>query len=296
MALSSQEKLALALTSAGSMRKLAAQMGVSHQKVGRWLREGEPLPPDADGVIPTRKDGSRKTYGLIPDDDVFVKQGITEVFIAHKRATKKMAKAFGVPYDPELPAMATRKPLRTGQLGDRVFIEHTQFIKKDTRKKIISRLGQTEDYFAITVQSQIDLIAYADKEAEEEYKTYSKARKRRRSKIELRDDILDALASKIGGHKMIDNRERFRPIHTRRESIAPGSNIKHATDEIERLLREKMEPASEFGDGFAKAYILQLTPPNYEQFKRLPAAKKTGNKQTRKASVTDIRTRRKPAK
>ena len=39
--LTSQAKLALAITSAGSQRNLAKLLGVTHQKVGRWLREGE---------------------------------------------------------------------------------------------------------------------------------------------------------------------------------------------------------------------------------------------------------------
>ena len=289
MALTAQEKLALALTSAGSLRALGRQMGVSHQKLGRWLREGKPLPPDADGVIPTRRDGTIKTYGAIPDDDPFVKAGIDLVFKAHVREVKKAARKFDLPFDPEYPAMAVRKPLRNGQQGDRVFIEGTQFIDRETRKRVIGRLGQSGDYFAVTIQSEIDMIAYADQAAEEEYKTFSSVRKKRFSKIELRDSILRSMGDTVNKGRTITDENRMRPLYTRREAIAKGVNLKTAVQAVEDMLRQKMEPAADFGAGLAKSYVFQLTPPTYEA---RPAASTRKAKQAPKASVTDIRTAR----
>ena len=290
MALTSQEKLALALTSAGSLRALGRQMGVSHQKLGRWLREGKPLPPDADGVIPTRRDGSIKVYGLIPDADPIVKLGIDIVFKEHVKAVKKAAYKHDVPFDPIYPAMAIRKPLRTGAPGDRVFIEGTQFIDRDLRKRLITRLGQSGDYFAATIQSEIDMVVYAETEAEREHATFSSVRKKRFTKMELRDSILRSMADTVNKGKVITDENRFRPLYTQRESIARGTDIKKSVDAIERRLREKMEPASDFGAGLATSYVFQLKPETYvERPKPTPAAKA---KQARKASVTDIRAAR----
>lgn len=238
-----QEKLALALTSAGSMRNLAALVGISHQKLGRWLREGE--------------QGGVKS---IPSDSL-TNQAINQAFKIHQTFAREQSKVYGIPFDARFPVYATRKPLKTGLLGDRVFVEHTQFIHKDTRTKVIKSLANTERFYAATIESNIDLVAYAEALADDEHKTFSDTRKKRYKKDELTRDILNSIVATIGA------KERYRPLYTRRQSIAPGTNIKDSLDEINRLLREKMEPASDFGNGLAKTYVLQLLPLGYEKHK-----------------------------
>ena len=71
--LTQQDKLALALTSAGSMRSLAKQLGITHQKVGRWLREGEP--------------------GGIKAIPAAASQAIGKVFTHHVKLAKEVATA-----------------------------------------------------------------------------------------------------------------------------------------------------------------------------------------------------------
>ena len=140
MPLSSQDKLALALTSAGSMRNLAKLVGVTHQKIGRWLREGQP-------------DGAKK----IPDEAT---AAINVAFAFHKDITKQQAKVDRIPYDPKAPVFFERPTLRNGKPGERLAAENTQYIKRELRDQIFTALHQTAQVININVRSVINLKSY----------------------------------------------------------------------------------------------------------------------------------------
>ena len=83
--LSKQEKLALIMTSAGSMRNAASLIGITHQKLGRWLREGE-----QGGV------------SHIPDDPA-IDYAINVAFSIHKDIARDQALSDGVPFNAKAP-------------------------------------------------------------------------------------------------------------------------------------------------------------------------------------------------
>jgi len=140
MPLSSQDKLALALTSAGSMRNLAKLVGVTHQKIGRWLREGQP-------------DGAKK----IPSE---ARAAINVAFAFHKDITRQQSKIDRFPYDPTAPVFVQRPTLNNGSPSDRVLVDNTQYIKPELRDQILENLKDTRQIIGVAVRSQINLRSY----------------------------------------------------------------------------------------------------------------------------------------
>lgn len=237
MKLSLQDKLALALTSAGSQRALARQLGVSHQKVGRWLREGEAggikaIPPDAG-----------KTIG--------------KVFEAHRQKTIARAKEHGLPYSTVLPIYAERKPLQTGALGDRVFVEHTQHIKRATLDQVVKRAHQSRKFAHVSARSVVDIHTYAREQARIAVRS-GKASARAIGEKQLARDIADAIEGKQK-RRMADIDPR--PLFTAYTPIFPGSDLGAALDELNSKLREKHEPATGLpGTRLSDQLLFQLMP------------------------------------
>lgn len=202
-----QQKLSLALTSAGSQRALARELGVSHQQVGRWLREGEALSIDTHGNMPRNKDGSIKEYGEIPE---WIAQQLNWVFERHCKICREQAYNDGFPYNATVPIYIERRWLnnkkyvsdwfntkreaqryakqkhgaewqsthqiefnekygifRVRKLGDRVISGPTEFIRGDQRHKWIRGMVASQAFYKINVRSVIDLKKYSLNKAKE---------------------------------------------------------------------------------------------------------------------------------
>lgn len=243
--LSAQDKLALALTSAGSMRKLAAQIGITHQKLGRWLREGE-----AGGVksIPA---------------DLFTQAAIDTVFSDHVRTARERAKADRIPFNAAAPVYMERKPLASGDKGDRVFAENTQFIRSATRTKVMQGAHDSKKFYSASVRSVVNLRSYFRKRAAEDI-----ARRGRT------DVSVNELAKIIEQGFKQDTREQHNrtidaakpfALYTQREGLLIGRKGDTRTIRgIEKKLREKHEPATgQPGTVLADMYLFQLTPADY---------------------------------
>lgn len=224
MKLTLQDKLALALTSWGSQRRMAGAMGISHQKLGRWLREGQ-----ADGVK------------AIPRE---AQAAIDTVFAIHRDIAKQTARAQGLPFDPKAPVFLERKPRRDGQLGDRVFAEHTHFIRSGLRQEVVWSAQQSRRFIGVSVRSTVDLQRYARRIAQDEH------RKRRHTGIsvaQLTEYVqagLERREAREGARKLT---EQVSPgaIYTKYSNISPmmGNRV-DAVDEVESRLRQKHEPAA----------------------------------------------------
>lgn len=237
MPLDLQDKLALALTSAGSMRQLAASLGVTHQKVGRWLREGNP--PSGIREIPA---AAAKSIG--------------RVFAQHVNISRKTAKAQGLPFRAALPIFATRKPLDTGQLGDRVFIEHAQFLKRATLDKVVVQAQKTKKFAHVSARSIIDIGDYARKQARIEI-VERKARGRSHPLSH------QALAKSIAEHLEVrlTRDPVLKPIFTQYVPIFPGSDLRASMTEFDMRLRTKHEPSTGSpGTRLADQLLFQLMP------------------------------------
>lgn len=252
--LSSQEKLALAMTTARSMRDLARFMGISHQKLGRWLREGE--------------EGGIKS---IPNDPE-TRRMIDDAFLAHSEAAREQAQAEGLPFDPEIPVFAHRGMLRKGGLGDRVVVDHSQFIRKDLRDGIFVFLHESQRYYTLSVRSTVELALYL-KEADE------RTRRRKREQTEW-----EALAAAQLEHALELGQE-LRPIYTKIEGFGPRTETYKAVTAVQNKLKQKHESATGAkGTALADQYLLQLIPETYVGFTRPSKAKKRTRKARGKAT------------
>jgi hypothetical protein len=236
--LTAQEKLALAMTTAGSMRGLASFMGITHQKLGRWLREGyeggiKAIPQDAE------------TTALIDS-----------VFESHRDIARAEAESYGIPFDEETPVFASRKYLsKTDEfgepiLGDRVFVENTQFINSNLRQSIMYGVHESGLYYSASVRSVIELALYLQTADE------------RIGKFRRKPGQYEHLASLLLAVE--DDEEEFRPIFTPIQIFRPGSSGIKAVKSIEAYIRQRHEPATgEKQTSLADQYLMQLIPRNY---------------------------------
>lgn len=234
------------------MRALAAELGVSHQRIGRWLR-GESL-----GAFDKRS----------PRFDPFASEGLNIGFKAHARACERIANRHGIPFDPELPVYWHLKPRKDGKLGDRVFAEHTQWIGKEMRMWIFERLRTTGLFAMAQIGSEVDLVLYFDQADERQ------GRKRRNRSQEQGRETL---------RQRLENGETRSKIYTKRQDFG----IKSTRDNLfnlEELLRIKHEPATGGpGTSLASSYVLQLMP--------LPKDEKPNASRSRAGSRSHIRGR-----
>jgi hypothetical protein len=225
--LSYQDKLALMMTAVKSQRKLAEFMGISHQKLGRWLREGEP-------------NGVKK----IPDNDILVREGIDAVFDQYIEVTKARYIRDNLPFDPRAPIYQERKPLRTGEPGERVVSENTQYIRTALRHRIMVWNWVTQKYIAFSVRSTINLALYNNRAEKDMFgvrRTDAQKQYRREFRHELKAGIV---------HK---------PIYTKMENIAHMTDIDLVIRNVDRKIRQKHEPATgEKGTALTDAYLWQL--------------------------------------
>lgn len=220
MKLTPQDQLALALTSAGSMRNLAALVGVSHQKIGRWLREGH---PDGVKVIPKEAHAA-----------------IAQAYSIHRDLARQQARVDNLPFDSRAPVYMERKPLRTGEKGDRVFAEHTHFIRSGLRQEVIWNAQQSRRFMQVSIRSTVDMARYARRIAEQEHKA------KRHGSISLAKLTKYVQA---GLEKRAANEIRAgvspQPIFTKYANISPAMGDRtQGVMTAESLLRRKHEPAT----------------------------------------------------
>ena len=243
--LTPQEKLALALTSAGSQRNLAKLLGVTHQKVGRWLREGEP------GGIQA-----------IPRDAI---PAINVAFAFHSEVTKQQAKVDGVPFDRNFPVFVNRPILAAtdrypARPGDRVFVENTQFIRRDLSEKVLKTFQQSGQVMQASIRSTVNLKSYL--KVPPNAPNQSRALLNVQPTSSATQASLDSLQANFEHRNQIDPNTSFlQPIYTLKENFAPGRTNAGRNIWTEKL-RPKHQPATgEKGTVFADQYLFQL---NYQ--------------------------------
>lgn len=250
MPLSKQEKLALIMTSAGSMRNAAALIGITHQKLGRWLREGE-----QGGV------------SQIPDHPA-ISAAIDNAFDIHKDITRDQARIDGTPFFAKAPVYVERRLLRKTDsegnriLGDRVISGPTEFIRQDMRDAWITDVVKSQKFYKVNVRSLVNLQVYFGDRAIEEinWKRRRNITAKRLASIMIKQ-FLEREKSERG--RIINAQIPF-ALYTQSESTMPGSEPWRVVAGVEDLLARKHSPAaSEPGTKFADEYLLQLIPESY---------------------------------
>lgn len=239
MPLSSQDKLALALTSAGSMRNLAKLVGVSHQKIGRWLREGQP-------------DGAKK----IPADAT---AAINVAFAFHKDVTKQQAKLDRFPYNPQAPVFVERPTLRNGKPGERLVANNTQYIKPELRDQVFEDLQKTKQIQGISVRSQINLKSYLKAKPTDNANALRRKFKYQGEKDNQGRTTL--MASFERREAQSPGSGFVAPIYTRMSDFTPRAKPIDSVRDVNSKLQEKHSPHATV---FADQFLIQTLPGQYE--------------------------------
>lgn len=253
------------------MRSLARQLGVTHQKVGRWLREGEP--------------------GGIKAIPAAASQAIGKVFTHHVKLAKEVATAQGLPFRAALPIYTERRALDTGNLGDRVFSENTQFIKRATLDKIVKQAHKSQKFAHVSARSVVDIHSYAKAAA---LGQIAERKAKGRSTPYSANALAKIIANKIDekDSKRVISSVKLQPLFTQYTPIYPGSDLPAALDEFDSKLRTKHEPATGApGTALADQLLFQLMPRSVKRVATRPA--KNVNAKTQQGGARSTRTRKK---
>lgn len=142
-----QDQLALMMTSAGSQRRLASFIGVTHQQVGRWLTIGQTLPSG---------DPSRVRVPTDPD----IRAAVDAAFAIHVDAARAQARADHFPFLPDAPVFAYRGEYKDGRPGQRIYIDHAHRMSNDLRARTVIAAHGTEFYYAVSARSTVARVPY----------------------------------------------------------------------------------------------------------------------------------------
>ena len=249
MRLTSQDKLALTLTSYVSVRALARDLGVSHQKIGRWLREGQ-------------RDESGARIGVV-QIPTYAAESINAVFAIHSDLAKQQARIDKLPYNKNAPIFTERKLMRNGNKGERAVADNTQFIRPDLRIETMVSATKSGKYLQASVSSRIDLKRYFKERALDLAMQRGYRTDKYRIK-QLSDAMLDSFIRKEAAQKnrIIDKGEPFH-LFTQYENIsaARSSYPLEAALGIEDKLRKKHEPSTGGPNtALAESFLFQLMP------------------------------------
>lgn len=246
-----QDRLALALTSYGSVSALANDLGVSARTAGRWLREGQ--------------------EGGVREIPPYARRAIDVVFQVHRQVSRAQALAQGIPYNMERPVFMERRPLSTGELGDRVFVDRTEHIRPDLRMRVMYDQQLTRQYVSASVASEVNL---------RDYMRAAVLRDAQLGRRVMRGSMEDKVTRAVEGFVAREREKTGREVgviademfvqrmHTQYENI---SYVRRADDVrgvegIEKQLRRKMEPAvGSIGTVLADQYLFQLLPEAYHE-------------------------------
>lgn len=135
------------MTGAKSQRQLAKHVGVSHQRIGRWLSIGR---PDNDGNFSKVK----------PPVDAEILRAIDNAFAGFTNYAGKQAALDKIPFNLKIPALATRMPFDDGKPGGRVLIKHTAFLSDALRHRVIAHAVTSKKYVGINLRSTVKLRDY----------------------------------------------------------------------------------------------------------------------------------------
>jgi len=238
------------------MRSLASVVGVTHQKLGRWLREGE-----KGGVA------------QIPNDRATI-AAINQAFDIHRDMALEQARIDDVPFDPVAPIYTYRPYLEeTGEQGERTFTHGTQFIRADTRGKIIEGVRESGRYYTVSARSHVDLDAYF-KRAQDNYERLAKKRKHG---ARNQDELSSMRQLKF----LLTHRVEVAPIYTKYVHVGKNVPPGQAAEALNARLKEKHEPATTVpGTSLADMFLFQLYPAHYGKAKPRKVRKTAGHRKT----------------
>lgn len=261
MPLSLQDKVALIYTSAGSQRRVADLLGLSHQQVGRILKAGQ---PELGGYVANSR--ALKNPTLI--------DAVEFGFKLHKQVTKAQAKRDGIQYDPNVPIFARNIPHKDGTPSGRVGGEHTHWLRDELRKAWIVNAFNTRQYAAVSVQSVVTLYDYMEQARGRAYA----------DRMSGNPPTGEALANAIGLQLNLEMGHKLQLIGTQYTPLQfPAQALPLILADIEDKLRRKHAPATGHdrpGTAYASRIVLQKDTRTRkpENDTRTKSRKATGNR------------------
>lgn len=244
MALTLQDKLALMMTSAGSQRQLAALVGVSHQRIGRWLTIGQTLP-----------DGTPSRVQAPTDPGILA--AVEQAYAMHADVSRAQAKRDRIPFDANAPVFAQRLAHPDGRPGKRVIIEHTHRMRDELRNKVIARAQKTKRYYAVSTRSLVNLKRY-HKQADARFATGNIEFTRNKRRVLERKMIAEELKDNAQTIKERDG-VYLKPIFTAYTSMDHRFPSELVTGEQDYKLRTRHQAATgEKGTAYADQILFQL--------------------------------------
>lgn len=244
-----QEKLAMMRTGYESVREMARDLGISHQKLGRWLREGQ--------------DGGIKRIL----DDLFTREAINLAFVEHKNRVYLDQRARGVPPIQNAPPVwfERRKldiegPNGEPIYGDRIVVNHTEFIRGDLRQEVIRRATESQQFFGVSIRSIVDMRKYVARYIDQEIESGKRSGRRRNAAIEA--VTAQFMRSSVSEIRQI---AQIKPIYTLTQDITPGADVDMVVSGVEAKLQNKHSTAS-LGSktAFADSFWFQLLPTDWD--------------------------------
>lgn len=231
MKFSLADKLGLIYTAAGSQRKVASVVGLSHQTVGRILHaqmQGRDI----------------SNYEKRVDLMRLVDRG----FASHVALAKAEAKRGGIPFTSALPVYVQRMEKRAdGKPSDRTKLEHAHWLSDRIRNAWLKFSKSSGRYIGATVRSVVNRRAYG-KQAD-----------KRAKKLQLgRTQEATFYREQMKAQQLKDGRETtpvYTPI-TRFDASYPDSL---ALADLNEKLRNRHQPATgDVGTKYADTIIMQF--------------------------------------
>lgn len=259
------------MTSAGSQRNLAALLGITHQKLGRWLR-ADYIDDQGRTIIERDANGRRAGVVAIPPDALPL---INDAFKYHKQVTREQARIDRVPYNPNYPVFYERPIARLDNRPSLRFIANqTHFFRPRLRRDVITTVALTDKVIAFTVRSNINLYNYTKSKsatpASLDNAFSRQAMTDQKNRPTLRANYLARLDAGVANPE-------FAPISTPLQQLDKRYKIKQSIDTTEQKLQERHSPNA-LANGFANQIVFQLkeTQSNAKPTarKRKPAAKR----------------------
>lgn len=259
MALSLQDKVALIYTSAGSQRRVADLLGLSHQQVGRILKAGQ---PELGGYVANSR--ALKNPALI--------DAVEFGFKLHKQLTKAQAKRDGIQYDPNVPIYARNIPHKDGKPGQRIGAEHTHWLRDELRKAWIVNAFNTRKYAAVSVQSVVSLYDYMEQARGRAYA----------DRMSGNPPTGEAISNAIGLQMNLEAGHKLQLIGTQYTPLQfPAQALPLILADIDDKLRRKHAPATgndRPGTAYASRIVLQIDSRTRKNDPRPKSRKASGNR------------------
>lgn len=285
MKLSLADRLALIYTSAGSMRKVAALAGMSHQQVSRILHNAST--------------GRSNAYYESRDDIV---ESVQVAFDIHKDLARGVARRHGLPFDGAVPVYVERLPLAHkgvfvdgelvfkgspeycrefieendlhGQarirtlLGERVGAVHMRWIDDRLRNAWIKSTQKSGAYYSASVGSIVNLRIYNQQANERAKERAASGLPRTKRQILSRDSVRQNL------REGVETKRVFTPY----ASMTPDTHPDILLQGLNEQIQARHSPATgEKGTRIADQILLQL---DTRKNKHANKGKARGNKRS----------------